>query len=151
MNRDEYIKEKKDIEDYFSEIIKTRFKNYVGENYEIDLCADYDTHERINNILRHDGFEVYGMSVNMDGFELQLDFGIDYMQVDDFPFTRLTVMFANDGEYSVSLNDDAFSGEWEVTAEDIFHRYTSMTTQQLQDVIKGIKQTHLAYLLKMQN
>ena len=149
MNLNQHNNEKQDIENYFSEQIKSRFKNYVDENYAIDLCADYETHEKINEILKSDGLEVYGMNINMDGFYLQLDFGTGYMEIDDFPFTRITVAFSNDGNYNVSLDEDAFSSPWEVTFEDAFDNYTAMTPQQLKDMIQEIKKMHITQLLKM--
>ena len=151
MNLNQYKNEKQDIENYFSKEIKSRFKNYVDENYEIDLCADYETHEKINNILKNDGFEVYGMNINMDGFYLHLDFGENYAEIEGFPFTRLIVSFSNDGNYNVSLDEDAFSSPWEVIFEDAFDNYTAMTPQQLKDMIQEIKKVHLSYLLKMQD
>lgn len=148
MEYGEYVEIKRDIESYFASIIKSRFKTYVDENFEFDIRVDYLTHREIENLLRDDGFDVYGMSANMDEFKLLLDFGNSYMQSQTLPFTRVSITLNNNGNYGVYLGESSFDDDWDLEFEDDFHRYLKMTKEDLQSAIKSIKDTHLMLMLK---
>ena len=148
MEYSEYVEIKKDIESYFASIIKNRFKTYVDENFEFDIRVDYLTHREIENLLRDDGFDVYGMSANMDEFKLFLDFGNSYMQSQTLPFTRVSITLNNEGNYGVYLSENSFDEDWDIEFEDDFHRYLKMTKEDLESAIKSIKETHLMLMLK---
>jgi hypothetical protein len=148
MEYSEYFEVKRDVENYFANIIKSRFKKYVDENFEFDIRVDYLTHKQIEELLEDDGFEVYGMNANMDEFKLLLDFGMPYMQSDTLPFTRVNITLQNDGNYSVYLGKSSFDDDWDVEFEDHYRRYLKMTKEDLQRAIKLIKDTHLMLMLK---
>ena len=148
MEYSEYFQVKKDVENYFANIIKSRFKKYVEENFEFDIRVDYLTHKQIEELLEDDGFGVYGMNANMDEFKLLLDFGVPYMQSNTLPFTRVNLTLKNDGNYSVYLDESSFDDDWDVDFEDHFRRYLKMTKEDLQNAIKLIKDTHLMLMLK---
>jgi hypothetical protein len=148
MEYSEYFEVKREIENYFANIIKSRFKKYVDENFEFDIRVDYLTHKQIEELLEDDGFGVYGMNANMDEFKLLLDFGVPYMQSNTLPFTRVNLTLKNDGNYSVYLDESSFDDDWDVDFEDDFHRYLKMTKEDLQSAIKLIKDTHLMLMLK---
>ena len=148
MEYSEYFDVKKDVENYFANIIKSRFKKYVEENFEFDIRVDYLTHKQIEELLEDDGFGVYGMNANMDEFKLLLDFGVPYMQSNTLPFTRVNLTLKNDGNYSVYLDESSFDDDWDVDFEDHFRRYLKMTKEDMQSAIKLIKDTHLMLMLK---
>ena len=148
MDYSEYIEIKRDVENYFANIIKSRFKKYVDENFEFDIRVDYITHKQIEDLLKDDGFEVFGMNANMDEFKLLLDFGMPYMQSESLPFTRVSITLNNDGNYGVYLGESSFDDDWHLEFEDDFHRYLKMTKEDLQSAIKTIKDTHLMLMLK---
>lgn len=148
MEYNEYVETKRDVENYFANIIKSRFKTYVDENFEFDIRVDYLTHREIENLLRDDGFDVYGMSANMDEFKLLLDFGNPYMQSQTLPFTRVSITLNNDGNYGVYLGENSFDDDWDIEFIDEFHRYLKMPKEDLQSAIKSLKETHLMLMLK---
>jgi hypothetical protein len=148
MEYSEYVEIKSDIEHYFANIIKSRFKTYVDENFEFDIRVDYLTHRQIEDLLRDDGFEVYGMNANMDEFKLLLDFGNPYLQSQTLPFTRVSIALNNDGNYGVYLDVNSFEDDWHIEFDDDFRRYLKMTKEDLQSAIKSIKDTHLMLMLK---
>ena len=112
MDYSEYIEIKRDVENYFANIIKSRFKKYVDENFEFDIRVDYITHKQIEDLLKDDGFDVFGMNANMDEFKLLLDFGMPYMQSESLPFTRVSITLNNDGNYGVYLGESSFDDDW---------------------------------------
>jgi len=148
MEYSEYVEIKRDVENYFANIIKSRFKTYVDENFEFDIRLDYLTHREIEDLLRDDGFDVYGMSANMDEFKLLLDFGNSYMQSQTLPFTRVSITLNNDGNYGVYLGENSFDDDWDIEFIDEFQRYLKMSKEDLQSAIKLIKDTHLMLMLK---
>ena len=150
MEREKYFELISEFEIYFAEIIKKRFKEYVDESLEsnIHFAPDIQSHDLIQELIEGDGFEVYGMNVNMDGFQLLLDFKHDFQKIENFIFTRLAVDFKNDGNYSVYIGNDSFDNEWTANLEDAFHRYRDMTEDDFEKLLHDIKKTHLMLLLK---
>ena len=148
MEYKKYDELKKDVEIYFAKIIKQRFQEYVTKNFELHFSPDYLSHRLINELLRNDGFEVYGMNANMDGFLLLLDFSYEYQSIDNFSFTRLAVEFENDGNYSVYLGERSFDDEWNVHLEDEYSRYHMLKEEVFVKSLSDIKNTHLMCVLK---
>jgi len=148
MEYKKYDELKKDVEIYFAKIIKQRFQEYVTKNFELHFAPDYLSHRLINDLLRKDGFEVYGMNANMDGFLLLLDFSYEYQSIDNFSFTRLAVEFENDGNYSVYLGERSFDDEWNVHLEDEYSRYHMLKEEVFVKALSDIKNTHLMCVLK---
>lgn len=148
MEYSKYVALKKDVEIYFSKIIKGCFKDYFEENYGFEFSPDFQSHKLISDLLEKHGFEVYGMNANMDGFKLLLDFSHDYLSIDNFPFTRLAVYFDNDGNYSVNLGEDSFDNDWSVYLEDELNRFCALNEQEFINTLNEIKNTHLMLKLK---
>ena len=148
MEYSEYSEIKRDVENYFANIIKSRFKTYVDENFEFDIRVDYITHQQIEDLLKDDGFDVFGMNANMDEFKLLLDFGSPFLQSQNLPFTRVSITLNNDGNYGVYLGENSFDDEWHIEFEDFYHSYRKMTKEDLQIAIKSIKDVHLLLMLK---
>jgi hypothetical protein len=148
MEQATYFELKKELEIYFSNAIKRSLKEYAEENFELNFCADYTSQRLINGILEKDGFEVYGMNVNMDGFRLLLDFKYEYNKIENFIFTRLAVDFNNDGNYSIYLNENSFDDEWNSYIEDEFLRYRNMSQVDFEKLLVNIKKTHLMLMIK---
>jgi len=154
MEQEKYFEIVKDLEIYFADLIKKRFKKYVDESLESHLhfAADIQSHNLIESLLEADGFEVYGMNVNMDGFQLLLDFKHEYRKIENFIFTRLAVDFKNDGNYSVYLNAErSFNTDWSVCLEDTFYRYRNINQADVENLVRNIKKTHLMLVLKRDN
>jgi len=148
MEQATYFELKKELEIYFSNAIKRSLKEYTEQNSELNFCADYTSQRLINGILEKDGFEVYGMNVNMDGFRLLLDFKYEYNKIENFIFTRLAVDFNNDGNYSIYLNENSFDDEWNSYIEDEFLRYRNMSQVDFEKLLVNIKKTHLMLMIK---
>ena len=147
MKYEKYAELKKDVETYFAKIIKKQFKKHVEKKFEFHFSPDFKSHNLISELLCNDGFDVFGMNANMDGFQLLLDFGHDYLAIDNFPFTRMAVDFNNDGDYSVFLNEDSFEDDWIARLEDSFECYHTMNEADLVRVLSDMKNIHLALLL----
>ena len=145
-----YATFKKNVEMYFSKIIKGSFKEYFEENYESDfeLSPDFHSSELINKLLEKHGLEVYGMNANIDGFQLLLDFKHDYLSIDNFTFTRLAVDFKNDGTYSVCLGEDSFDDDWTVHLKDECNCCLSLNEEEFSNTLNEIKNMHLVMMLK---
>lgn len=143
-----YAELKKDVEVYFAENIKQRFREYIDENISLHFSPDAQSHSLICDLLCNDGFDVYGMNINMDGFQLLLDFRHDYLMIENFTFTRLLVDFSNDGNYSVYLDENSFDDEWTAYLEDDWKRYHTMNEADLIKVLSDMKNTHLILRLK---
>lgn len=148
MEYEKYAELKKNVEIYFATNIKKRFQDYVSEKFELHFSPDYLSHRLISDLLRKDGLEVYGMNANMDGFQLLLDFNHDYLVIDDFPFTRLSVDFENDGNYSVYLGENSFDDDWTVHLEDEYRRYLVFNEDVFVKALSEIKNVHLMFVLK---
>jgi hypothetical protein len=149
MEKEKYYELINELEIYFADVIQKRFKEYVNESIESNLhfAPDIQSHNLINDLLENEGFEVYGMNVNMDGFQLLLDFKYTYLKIENFMFTRLAIDFKNDGNYTVYLDTNSFEDTWTVNLVDDFHRYLKMTEDELEKLIRDIKKTHLMLIL----
>ena len=148
MEYEKYAELKRDVEVYFAEIIKQRFCEYVDENTSLHFSPDAQSHNLISDLLRNEGFDVFGMNINMDGFQLLLDFRHDYLMIENFPFTRLLVDFSNDGNYSVYLDENSFDDDWTTYLADDWKRYYTMKENDLVKVLSDRKNTHLTLRLK---
>ena len=148
MERVKYTELTKGLENYFAKIIKKRFKEYVEENNELSFVPDYLSHIFLDDLLRNDGFDVYGMNTNSDGFQLLLNFNHHYLAIDNFPFTRLSVNFENNGNYSIFLSKRSFDDEWTVNLEDEYLRYLNFNEVDFTKTLSDIKNTHLMLVLK---
>jgi hypothetical protein len=148
MEYEKYVELKKDVEVYFAAIIKRRFNEYIDKNLSLHFAPDTQSHRLISELLWDDGFDVFGMNANMDGFQLLLDFRIDYLSIEELPFTRLLVDFSNDGNYSVYLDENSFEDDWQTHLEDDWKRFYDMEESQLLRVLKDMKNIHLALELK---
>ena len=150
MEQKKYFELVAEHKNYFAEIIKKSFKEYVDESLEghLHFAPDIHSHNLIEDILEKDGFEVYGMNVNMDGFQLLLNFKHDYQKIENFIFTRLAVDMKNDGNYSVYLDADSFETDWTADLEDEFHRYRDMKEEDFIKLLRDIKKTHLMLMIK---
>ena len=143
-----YATLKNELESYFAKIIKDRFKQHVSENFELTISADYETHRLIENLLDKDGLDVFGMNVNMDGFQLLLDFKHEYQQIENFPFTRISVDLTNNGNYNVYLSEDSFEDDWTIFLEDEYQRFRNLSKEAFEKIIDETKQVHVMMLLK---
>lgn len=148
MDYETYANLKSKIEVYFAQVIKNRFNECVSNNFELTVSADYETHRMVDKLLKHDGFDVFGVNVNMDGFQLLLNFRHVYLSIDKFPFTRLSVDFSNEGNYNVYLGADSFDNEWQIHIEDEFQRYRTIDKGEFETILEDIKKVHLMLLLK---
>ena len=148
MEYEKYTELIKDVEIYFAKIIKNRFKEYIDKHYSLHFAPDIQSHQLIGDLLENDGFDVFGMNVNMDGFQLLLDFKSEYLNIDNFLFTRLVVDFNNDGNYTVYLDESSFDDDWTAYLEDDWDRYYSMNEVDLVRVLNDIKKLHLMLMLK---
>ena len=148
MEYEKYVELKKDVEIYFAKILNKRFKEYVEENFELRFEPDYQSHRLISDLLRKDGLDVHGMNVNMDGFQLLLEFHHEYRAIDNFPFTGLSVEFENDGNYHIYLSENSFEDEWTVHLEDTFRRYLVFNEEVFVEALNEMKNTHLMFVLK---
>jgi len=148
MEYEKYAELKKDVEIYFAKIIKKRFQEFIAEKYELYFAPDYESHRLISDLLRKDGLKVYGMNSNTDGFQLLLDFTHDYLAIDNFIFSRLSVDFENDGNYSVYLSENSFDDDWTVHLEDEYSRYRMLKEEDFLYTLNEMKNTHLVFILK---
>ena len=148
MEYEKYAELKKEVEVYFAEIIKRRFNEYIDQNISLHFAPDAQSHNLISDLLRNEGFDVFGMNINMDGFQLLLDFRHDYLMIENFPFTRLLVDFSNDGNYSVYLDENSFDDDWTTYLADDWKRYYTMKENDLVKVLSDMKNTHLTLRLK---
>jgi hypothetical protein len=149
MEHDRYIVLKRDLEVYFAGAIKKRFKDYVDENTELHFAADIFSHNLINELLSTDGFSVYGINVNMDGFQVLLNFHRDYGALPNFIFTRLSVDFKSDGNYTVYLGEKSFMADWDAYLDDEFLRFTQVSEAEFLRLLADVKNEHLTRCLKV--
>lgn len=139
---------KHELQNYFSKTLKNRFKKYYEDSGSLEITIDYDTHCLIESLVSCDGFEVFGMSATMDCFQVYLDFSQEYLAIEKFPFSRLTISFVNDGNYHVTLNDSFFEKDLQVFIQDDFNNLTLISEHDLQLISNQIQQTHMFMLLK---
>lgn len=148
MKYERYLELKRDLESYFSTVIKERFKHEVEENMGLDIAADFATHELVEKLLGSDGFDVYGMSVNMDRFQLHLEFNHEYKSRCTIPFSYVSVDFVNDGNYSVDLDSDCFERDWTVNLEDGWLSLEKVSEDEFVELLENIRKSHLLVRLK---
>jgi hypothetical protein len=148
MEQEIYSQLKTDLEIYFAACIRNRFKTYVQEHGDLHFAADYSSRCLIDELLRGDGLDVYGMNINADEFRVILHFKHEYSRIDSLPFSGMLVDFNNKGDYSVYLGDDSFDDEWTVELVDEHNRRRSLNENDFIKALKDIKQAHLLLTLK---
>jgi hypothetical protein len=150
MNRVEFDQEKADLEKYFLDVIKNKFKHFCVSNFSYTLRVEYQSELDINGILKVDGFTVYGMCINKYEFTLQLEFDHEYTTIEEFPFDRLDIIISNDsGDYNIFFNENSFNQPWQAELIDNYHRYLRTTQNEFQTLKNVIKNTHLHRVLRL--
>lgn len=139
---------KYELQKYFAKILKNRFKKYYEDSGSFEITIDYDTHCLIESLVSCDGFEVFGMSATMDCLQVYLDFSQEYLAIERFPFSRLTISFINDGNYYITLNKDFFENDLQVSIQDDFHNLALISEQDLKLIADQMQQAHMMLLLK---
>jgi septum formation topological specificity factor MinE len=143
----QYNKLRGELEDYFLTIIKDRFDNYISQNFQLVVTVDYETHLVIEDLLKNDGLDVYGMNANNTDFRLLLNFGSPYFDPVLLPFTRIEVILSSDGNYNAHLSSSNLN-QLQVELVDDYNRYVKMTEDEVKESISFIKNTHLVLKLK---
>ena len=147
MQYEKYNELKTEIEIYFADIIKNKFKNHFQEENKFTIIPDIQSHRQIRKLLSNDGLILYGMNVNTDNFELLFNFKKYYCDIENFFYTRLFVTFENHGNYSVYLNEASFERSWDVHLEDQYNKSLQLSEEDFLKVISGTKNMHLFKLL----
>jgi len=62
-------------------VLKGVFKEEIEKNGEIEIAADYHTHEAIDEIVGGLGLSVYGMSITPSQFTITLEFDHTYLYI----------------------------------------------------------------------
>jgi hypothetical protein len=143
-------KEIDSFEKKLESVIKNAFGKFIRDDDDFEISADYDTHIRIEDVVKGLGLAVYGMSVAPSEFTITFEFTGPYEQIESTKkpqFCRISL--DNDGDYFLILGEDDLKKSWHcgitdlnfntkiISEEDVFGAMKEMNEVLLMSVLSN--------------
>jgi hypothetical protein len=128
--------------------IKSAFEKALHQDDEFEISADYDTHSRINDVVRPLDLEVYGMSVTPSEFTVSFEFTGSFQKIDAKAkpnFCRISL--ENDGNYYLTLTEDDLKRGWYVGITDLEFNLKTVPDDVLLDCLTQLNHNLLIRVL----
>jgi hypothetical protein len=135
------------LETKLESIIKSLFRDEIQDSGDLDIQADYETENALNEIVKKLGLSVYGMSITPSQFTITFEFDSDYYQsVTSSKYPRhLRIHLDNSGDYVVLMSENTTKEDWYCSITDpifntklpeeeishIVHEYDKVLTSKL--------------------
>ena len=117
-------------------IIKNLFRDAIQGSGDLDIQANYDTENTLNEIVRKLGLSVHGMSITSSQFTITFEFDSDYYQSvtsSKYPL-HLRIHLDNSGNYFVDVNEDTTKENWYCSITDpIFN--TKLPEEEISQIV----------------
>jgi len=129
-------------------IIKSAFEKVLRLDDDFEISADYDTHRRIEDVVRELGLTVYGMSVTPSEFTITFEFDGAYQSMEclERP-TYCHISLQNDGDYSLNLSSDDLKNNWYLRITDHNFNIKLLSEETILETLKEMNQVLLVTVL----
>ena len=140
--------ELREFETKLETALKTAFGKAISDDGEFEISADYDTHSRINDIVRGLDLSVYGMSITPSEFTITFDLCGSYQLIDSKQkpnYCRISL--ENDGNYYLYLSERNLKRKWHLSITDVFFNPKTVPEDVMNDCLTQLNHTLLLKIL----
>lgn len=129
-------------------IIKSAFEKVIRLDDDFEISADYDTHRRIEDVVKGLGLTVYGMSVTPSEFTITFEFDGPYqnMESTERP-TYCHIKLQNDGEYSFNISNNDLKKNWYLGITDHHFNIKLLSEETILETLNEMNQVMLVTVL----
>ena len=116
---------------------------------EFDISIDYETHIKLERIVKGLGLGVYGMAVTPSQLTITFEFEDLYnsIQVTHKP-RYCSIHLDNDGNYEVTINSTTLANNWRTSITDLFNFNTKkISADEINEVISQMEQILIVKVL----
>lgn len=136
------------FEQKLESILKNAFEKVIKIDDDFEIAADYDTHCRIQDVVKGLGLSVYGMCVTPSEFTVTFKFDGPYlnMECSERPkYCRINLK--NDGEYYFHISQNDLKNDWHLGMTDIQFNIKSLSEKTVLETLKEMNEVILITLL----
>ena len=137
------------FENKLESAIKNIFESYFKEDDEFDISADYDTHCRIEELVKKFGLSVYGMSVTPSEFTITFEIeGLFDILISKYKPKFISIKLDNDGNYYLTLTEKSLSKDWHLSITDsYFFNLSKIPSDELETTLTEMEQVLMVKVL----
>lgn len=128
--------------------IKGAFETTIRNDGDFEIAADYDTHRRIDKLVKGLGLNVYGMSITPDEFTITFKFSglFESMKSIKKP-NSCRIRLNNNGEYFFNISEDDLKKNWYCGVTDQFFFNTKVVSEE--EIFESIEEMNQVLMLKI--
>jgi hypothetical protein len=129
--------------------IKGAFEEAIRNDGYFEIAADYDTHRKIDDLVKGLGLRVYGMSVTPDEFTITFKFSglFETMKSIKKPYFS-NIRLNNNGEYFFNISEDDLKKNWFCGVTDQFFFNTkTLSEEEILEFIEEMNQVLMLTIL----
>ena len=140
--------ELRDFEKKLEIAIKSAFEKEFHIDDEFEISADYDTHSRLNDVVKKLDLEVYGMSVTPSEFIVTFEFcgAFRKIKINSKP-NYCQIIFENYGNYHITLEEKHLKRNWYLGITDINFNLKTVPEDVILDCLKKFSHILLIKIL----
>ena len=129
--------------------IKGVFESALKDEDEFEISADYETHIRLERLVKGLGLSVFGMSITPSQFSITFEFEQLFRAVLATHKPRFCyIHFDSDGNYDLTITKETLESNWYTTISDpIFFNLNKISSEEIDKVINQMEQVLLANVL----
>jgi len=137
------------FEDKLESAIKARFESYFKQEDEFEISADYDTHCRIEELVKKFGLSVYGMSVTPSEFTITFEIeDLFDILISKYKPKFISIKLENDGNYYLTLSEKSLSKDWFLSITDsYFFNLNKIPSVELETTLTEMEQVLMVKIL----
>jgi hypothetical protein len=126
-----------DFEKKLETAIKSAFRKVIEEDVDFDISADYDTHRRLDKIVKGLDLEVYGMKISPSEFTITFEFSGAFQMLNINPKPRyFSISLQNDGDYDLTISVDDLERDWYPNITDFNFNVNSTNEEAMANSLK---------------
>jgi len=116
---------------------------------EIDISIDYETHIKLERIVKGLGLGVYGMAITPSELTITFEFDDLYNSIEATHKPRYcAIHLASDGNYEVTINSTTLAKDWHTSITDAFNFNTkTISSNEINEVISQMEQILMVKVL----
>lgn len=138
-----------DFENKLESAIKNIFESYFTEEDEFEISADYDTHCRIEELVKKFGLSVYGMTITPSEFTITFEIeSLFDILISKYKPKFISISLENDGNYYLTVTKDSLIKDWHLSITDsYFFNLSKIPPAELEITLNEMEQVLMVKLL----
>jgi hypothetical protein len=128
-------------------ILKGAFEKALRIDDEFEIAADYDTHTRIDDLVKSLGLEVNGMSIAPSEFTITFKFIEPYSSICLRRPYYCHIRLENDGNYFFNLKEDDLKKDWFLGITDFEFNAKTLSEEVVIEALNEMNEVMLLTIL----